>query len=157
MLKALRRPGYVTIPISATGRIPQLLRMTARGPLAYVWKSIRLELAETPGFPRGSASRAYMLNLPMRKDGTVDEQAVRANPAIAGFRRFWPNEPDRRGHVVRTDGGWALSFQPATNGRTLFLIEMSRLLPGDEVMIEKSEGGSRPFRVVDLPPVDRQS
>lgn len=125
--------------------------MNKRGPAGINWKSIRLELAETPEFPQGSASRAYMLHLPLHEDGTIDERALLANPVIAGFRRFWPNEPDTNGLVVRTDSGWALSFQPAVNGNGgSFQIDMSRLLPGDQVRIEKHDGGDWRFRVVDL-------
>ena len=98
-----------------------------------------------------------MLHLPLREDGTIDQHAFRANPVIALFRRFWPNEPDRRGLVVHADGGWKLAFQPAFQDKAMFPIAMERLLPGDEVMIEKHDGGCWRFRVVDLSSVDPQS
>lgn len=123
--------------------------MSKRGPSGINWQSIRLELAETAEFPMGSATRAYILHLPLRDDGTIDEPAFRANPVIAGFRRFWPNEADRYGVIVRTERGWALSFRHAADrGDALFPIEMDRLLPGDPVKIDKN--GCRHFRVVDL-------
>lgn len=126
--------------------------MSKRGPSGINWKSIRLELAETPEFPTGSATRAYILHLPLCDDGTIDEPAFRENPIIAGFRRFWPNEPDSYGVVVRTEHGWALSFQHAANAdRALFSIAMDRLLPGDAVQIDKNGTGRWHFRVVDLP------
>ncbi|WP_091147100.1 hypothetical protein [Novosphingobium sp. CF614] len=125
--------------------------MNKSGPSGFTWKSIRLELAETREFPRGSASRAYMLYLPLRPDGTIDEAVLRANPNIAGFRRFWPNEADRVGRVERTESGWALSFQPAPEAGSVSLpIEMNRLLPGDQVTIEKQGQRAWRFRVVDL-------
>lgn len=126
--------------------------MNTHDPSGINWKSIRLELAGTPEFPLGSASRAYMLHLPLREDGTVDEQAFGANPAMASFRRFWPNEPDRSGLIVRAGRGWALSFQPVAIGNgTSLPIRMDRLLPGDAVTIDKHGRGAWRFRVVDLP------
>lgn len=124
--------------------------MTKHSPSENRWKSIRLELGATREFPQGSASRAYMLHLPLREDGTIDETALQANPLIAGFRRFWPNEPDRSGFVVRSETGWLLSFQPDGEG-TVFPIAMDRLLPGDQVIVDKCDGGSWRYRVVDLP------
>lgn len=121
-----------------------------RRSLSVNWKNVRLELAGMPEFPQGSASRAYMLHLPLRQDGTIDEEAVQENPGIAGFRRFWPNEPDKSGLVVRTEGGWALSFRPAADGGASIPIELKRLLPGDEVVINKYTGGRWRYRVVDL-------
>lgn len=126
--------------------------MSKRSPSGYKWRNVRLELAATPEFPRGSASRAYMLHLPVREDGTIDEPGFHANPVIAAFRRFWPNEPDRRGLVVRTGEGWELSFQAEAGGKAgSFPIAMNRLLPGDQVTIAKKTGGIWRFRVVDLP------
>jgi hypothetical protein len=125
--------------------------MRKRGPSGSNWKNIRLELAKMPAFPDGSASRAYMLHVPLREDGTIDEQALLENPAFAGFRRFWPNEPDRSGRLVRAGSGWALSLS-TTDGEVLLPIEAGRLLPGDHVTIDKRAGGNWRFRVVDLPP-----
>lgn len=116
-----------------------------------VWQNIRLELAPMPEFPKGSATRAYLLHLPLREGGTIDELAFLNTPAMATFKRFWPNEPDRAGQVVRTESGWALCFQPARDDSiALFPIELDRLLPGEEVTIEKHGGGRWTFRVADL-------
>jgi hypothetical protein len=41
------------------------------------WKSIRLELARTKEFPEGSASRAYLLRLPLDDRGRIYESALR--------------------------------------------------------------------------------
>lgn len=124
--------------------------MSTRGSLAINWKNVRLELAGVPEFPQGSASRAYMLHLPLQLDGMIDEEAFRENPGIAGFRRFWPNEPDRSGLVVRTENGWALSFRSEVNGEGVVPIDLRRLLPGDEVAIDKYTDGNWRYRVVDL-------
>lgn len=92
-----------------------------------------------------------MLRLPLRPDGTVHEQVLRDNPVTAGFRRFWPNEPDRGGFIVPTDSGWALTFQPDLNGtgQEAFPITFGRLLPGDTVTISMA-GRNKTYRVVHL-------
>ena len=68
------------------------------------WKSVRLELAKTREFPNGSASRAYLLRLPLTDDGRIDEVALEELPDQATVRRLWPSEADVSGHLVR-DGG----------------------------------------------------
>ena len=47
------------------------------------WKAIRLELARTSDFPNGSASRAYLMRLPLRDDGAIDEGALDEAPEQA--------------------------------------------------------------------------
>ena len=118
--------------------------------LTGTWRNIRMELARTPEFPEGSASRAYIVHLPLREDGTVDERVLEVTPVMAGFKRFWPNEPDRSGLVVRDGNGWALSCTGADGREWAVPIEMDRLLPGDRVTIGKQGGGCWLFRVVDL-------
>ena len=122
-----------------------------KAPLAKaVWRNIRLELAPKADFPEGSASRAYMLRLPVREDGTIDNRAIEANPGRCGFRRFWPNEPDRSGQIIREEKGWALTFSQTGTGEVTYRIAMDRLLPGDQVTIEKQLGDHWLFRVVDV-------
>lgn len=71
------------------------------------WQSVRLELDRTGEFPRGSASRAYLLRLPLLDDGTIDDEAIARMPERATMRRMWSNEPERSGHVRRIGDGWA--------------------------------------------------
>ncbi len=75
------------------------------------WKIIRLELARTPEFPFGSASRSYIVRLPIYEDGMVDEDAVKLHPSMATVRRFWSNEPDQQGYIIRSGDVWAFSHK----------------------------------------------
>lgn len=145
------KPLYVPFPIPGPSCRAQTKRMNSPGSPSYIWKSIRVELAETGDFPKGSPSRAYMFRLPLLRDGTVHEEVLRGNPSTAGFRRFWPNEPDRDGFIVPAGTGWALAFRPHRDGTEgeKVPIAFSRLLPGDGVTIGLT-GDSRPFRVVNL-------
>jgi hypothetical protein len=108
------------------------------------WKTIRLELARTKEFPEGSASRAYLLRLPMDDDGLIDETELRDLPAQATVRRFWPNEPDLSGYLIRTSRGWAFSYRLGEeDDATIFHLETHPLLT-------EPDGRKLPFRVASI-------
>ena len=113
------------------------------------WKLLRLELARTREFPRGSASRAYMVRLPLDDHGGIDESALASRPTLATVRRFWPNEPDRQGRLVRTSCGWAFSqgLGPQ-NCDSICHLECDCLTLGACVTLVEPDGSSFPFRVV---------
>jgi hypothetical protein len=73
------------------------------------WKTIRLELAASSDFPKGSVGRGFLIKAPI-KDCTIDEEAFRLTPERAKVRRVWPNEADEQGRLQRIDGHWALRF-----------------------------------------------
>jgi hypothetical protein len=115
------------------------------------WKSIRLELGRTSGFPEGSASRVYLLRLPLKKDGLIDEAALAGAPARATVRRFWPNEPDLAGYVVRTPKGWAFSYEPGEDDdETVFHLETHPIRLGEYLTLTEPDGGRLPFRVASV-------
>jgi hypothetical protein len=111
------------------------------------WKCIRLELARTPDFPKGSASRAFLLRLPLGEDGSIDDIAFREEPRRATVRRYWPNEPDLSGHLIRRPTGWALSYRPGEDDESIFHLETPRLLPGEYITVTEPDGRRLPFRV----------
>jgi len=115
------------------------------------WNSIRLELARTREFPEGSASRAYLLHLPLDDEGLIDEAALGIAPAKATVHRFWPNEPDRSGYVIRTAGGWALSYEPGDgDDETVFHLETHPVRIGNYITLTEPDGQRLPFRVASL-------
>lgn len=115
------------------------------------WQSIRLELARTPDFPEGSASRSYLLRLPLHRDGLIDEEELRAAPARATVRRFWPNEADQSGYVIRTPRGWAFSYEPGEeDDEAIFHLETHRIGLDEYLTITEPDGRALPFRVASL-------
>ena len=115
------------------------------------WKSIRLELARTQEFPEGSASRAYLVRLPVNDNGIIDEDALRAAPQLATVRRFWPSEPDMSGYVIRTQKGWALSYRKGEeDDETIFHLETHRILPGEYITLREPDGKQLPYRITSL-------
>ena len=114
-----------------------------------LWKLVRLELARTPEFPSGSASRAYMLRVPLKDDGLIDEAAMAANPARASVRRFWPNEPDQQGYLVRKGKGWAFSYALGDDDdESVYHLESHPIRLGEYVTLTEPDGNRLPFRVV---------
>jgi hypothetical protein len=119
-----------------------------------LWKIIKLELGPTGEFPKGSPGRCYILRLPLSSDGAIDAAECAAHPRQATVRRFWPNEADQSGHIVRKDGGWAFSYvsaEEAEGGKLRF--EDKRLAPGGCLAITEFSGEELPFRVVSVQPV----
>ena len=115
------------------------------------WKSIRLELARTNEFPEGSVSRAYLLHLPLDDDGFIDEQALGHLPAQATVHRFWPNEPDLSGYVIRTPRGWALSYAIGEeDDETVYHLETHPIRIGEYITLTEPDGRQLPFRVASL-------
>ena len=117
------------------------------------WNIVRLELARTPEFPGGSASRAYMLRVPLDADGLIDEAALAKRPAMATVRRFWPNEPDQTGYLVRKGRGWAFSYKLGDeDDEKLFHLEAHPMRLDDYLTITEPDGTAFPFRVVRAQP-----
>lgn len=117
------------------------------------WTNIRLELARTADFPEGSASRCYLLRLPIGQDGLIDESAIKDAPERATVRRFWPNQPDLSGYVIRTANGWALSYRPGEDDdESVFHLENHALRLGEYITLTEPDGEKLPFRVASLVP-----
>lgn len=116
------------------------------------WKSVRLELDRTPDFPRGSASRAYLLRVPLDDKGNIEEAELRKAPGDATLRRFWPNEPDLLGYLVRQPDGWGL--RPGSPGRAQsavgFRLPPAPLEMGGSVTLTEPDGRALPFRVAKI-------
>jgi hypothetical protein len=115
------------------------------------WKSIRLELARTREYPEGSASRAYLLRLPLDESGLIDEPALRDSPALATVHRHWPNQRDRSGYMIRNAKGWAMSYEPGEeDDETVFHLETHPIRIGEYVTLTEPDGTRLPFRVASL-------
>jgi hypothetical protein len=115
------------------------------------WTSIRLELARTHDFPEGSARHAYLLRLPLAGDGLIDATAFSLSPAMATAHRFWPDEPDRSGYVVRTPAGWALSYEPGdADDEVVFHLETHPIRVGEYLTLTEPDGSQLPFRVASV-------
>lgn len=113
------------------------------------WKTIRLELGRTKEFPNGSAGRAYLLRLPLDEQGFVVDDQFSSNPERATVRRYWPNEADRNGYLIRKRGGWVFSYALGDDDdELLFHLESHPIRLGEYLTITEPDGAKLPYRVV---------
>jgi hypothetical protein len=116
------------------------------------WKSIRLELASTDDFPHGSASRSYLFRLPLGDGAMIDEEAIKRVPALATAHRYWPNERDRLGHIIRTARCWTVRFETGEES-LLFGLECQPIEEDRIFVVDEPDGERRPFRIISVRPV----
>jgi len=112
------------------------------------WKNIRLELARTKEFPRGSVSRGYLIRLPLNDSDGVDRSDFDLSPHLATVRRYWSTEPDEAGLVIRVGDGWALRC----NGKPDRLLEVNGrpIRLGQQVAVIDPGGATLPFRIASI-------
>ena len=115
------------------------------------WYLVKLELAPTGNFPNGSPACAFLLRLPVKKDGSIDEAARARQPGSAFARRFWQNEADRSGSVVPNSAGWFLAF-PDGKDSFRYHVDDLKIRPGETVELTAPDGQKLPFRIVSLRP-----
>jgi hypothetical protein len=112
------------------------------------WHLVRLELARTPEFPEGSASRAYILRVPLDATGLIDQAALAKSPAMATVRRFWPSEADQTGQLLRNGSRWIFSYAIGEeDDEQVYHLGDHPLRIGNYVTLTEPDGIRHPFRV----------
>jgi len=112
------------------------------------WKRIRLELAPTADEPRGSVSRAYLLQLPLCASGRIDPIVVQSNPLRATARRYRASETDQSGYIVQARERWLCVHGPAADAASEFAsFADCALAMGGTVGILEDAGVELPFLV----------
>lgn len=127
------------------------------------WKVIRLELASSWQFPRGSVGRSYLVRLPLTEEGAIDREALESQPARATVRRYWPNEADMVGQLIHTPTGYAIRYEmngaarlnghSKTNGHAdprLFQFGADAIRVGEEIFLTEPDGHQVRYRVANL-------
>ena len=125
------------------------------------WKVIRLELASSWEFPRGSVGRSYLIRLPLTENGAIDNTALETQPGHATVRRHWSNEADMLGYLVRTPMGYAIRYE--TNGARhdvaepngssyprLFQFGADAIEVGEQIFLTEPDGSKLRFRVAGM-------
>ena len=124
---------------------------------------IRLELASSWQFPRGSAGRSYLIRLPLTNEGAIDTAALQSQPSRATVRRYWPNEADMVGHLVPTSTGYAIRYEMNGTARLnggsetighgdppLFQFGADAIRVGEEIFLTEPDGHQVRYRVANL-------
>jgi hypothetical protein len=126
------------------------------------WKVIRLELASSWEFPRGSAGRSFLIRLPLTDEDTIDAATLESQPSRATVRRYWPNQADMLGYVVHSAGSYAIRYEmngaklhgdAGTNDchePRLFQFGADAIKIGQEVVLTEPDGHQMRFRIVSL-------
>lgn len=127
------------------------------------WKVIRLELASSWEFPRGSAGRSYLIRLPLTEEGAIDTAALDSQPARATVRRHWPNQADMVGHLEHTPLGYAIRYEMDGSSRgnggasadthpdqLLFQFGAEAIRVGEQIFLTEPDGRQLRFRIASL-------
>ena len=114
---------------------------------------IRLELARDREHPEGSNRHGYEFVGPLDAAGHLDPEAWKKYRDRCRVRRFWQNEADETGHLVRKPGGhWAFLYDINGDGEDDeggYRLGDHKFAPGEYVSIREHEGDvMRTFRVV---------
>jgi len=120
------------------------------------WKVIRLELASSWEFPKGSAGRSYLIRLPLTEDGAIDRDTLELQPARATVRRHWPNQADMLGHLVRTQMGYAIRYEANcrsgndAHDSALFQFGADAIKVGEQIFLAEPDGRQLNFRIASM-------
>jgi len=121
-------------------------------------KYIRLELARDHEFPYGSRERGYEFIAPLDANGHLLADEWRTFRDRCRVKRFWPNQPEEIGRLVRRGGGsWAFDYDPSRtdDDEPGYKLDKHRFVPGEYVSFKEHDGRMRTFivkAVADLSP-----
>ena len=115
---------------------------------------IRLEMARSPEFPEGSALHGYEFVAPLDKTGHIDTDAWHAHRAQCRVKRFWKDEVDEIGHLVRKPGGsWAFHYDihgGINDDEAGYRFGDHPFIAGEYVSIREHDEDMNTFRVVSV-------
>jgi hypothetical protein len=116
-------------------------------------KKVRLELARDREHPEGSARHGYEFVGPLDEEGHLDAAQWKKFRERCRVRRFWQNEADELGHLVRKPGGqWAFHYDidgDAEDDESGYRLGSHKFTVGEYVSIREHEDDvMRTFRVV---------
>ena len=115
------------------------------------WSLVKLEMARSADYPLGSVGRAYLVRVPLDRIGMIDGAGVARNPKRATVRRFWPNEPDLSGYVVKCRDCWSFRDEDFPGSEGCFASMPDRSIrAGALLKVIERNGTSSPFRVAEI-------
>jgi len=119
---------------------------------------IRLELARDEDFPEGSRERGYEFTAPLGDDDRIDHESWKSARDRCRVRRFWENEDDEVGHLIRKPGGsWAFHYDllgDPDDDEAGYRFGDHQFRPGEYVSIKEHDDEMRTFKVVMVQPLE---
>jgi hypothetical protein len=118
---------------------------------------IRLEMARSPEFPEGSALHGYEFVASLDKTGHIDVDAWHKHRTQCRVKRFWKEEADEIGHLVRKPGGsWAFHYDihgDIDDDESGYRFGDHPFVTGEYVSIREHDEDMNTFRVVSVNPL----
>ena len=115
-------------------------------------KKIVLELARDHEFPNGSRAHGYRFTAPLTDDGKIDPVAWKENRDQCRVVRFWGDEEDEVGHLIRKPGGsWAFHYDihgDEDNDESGYRFALHVFKPGEYLSIKEHDDQMRTFKVI---------
>ena len=112
------------------------------------WRKIRLELAQSSEFPKGSVGRAYLVRLPLDDNDLVDEAELLKRPHLATVRRHWATDADEAGLVQKVDG--VLAMQCNGTSARMLRFDGRPIRLGQQVSVVEPDGAVLGFRIAGI-------
>ena len=113
---------------------------------------IVLELARDPDFPQGSPRHGYRFVAPITDDGHIDPEGWKEQRDRCRVVRFWGDEEEETGHLVRKPGGsWAFHYDihgDADSDETGYRFGTHIFKPGEYLSIKEHDDEMRTFKVI---------
>jgi hypothetical protein len=126
--------------------------------LPPAFKRIRLEVARSKEFPRGSATHGYEFVAPLNADAHIDAALWHKHRQNCRVRRFWGDE-EEIGHLVHKPGGtehaqWVFDYDAGDDDdETGYRFGVHSFEPGEYVSLSDNAGDTHTFRVITVTPV----
>jgi len=121
-------------------------------------KKVLMELARDHDFPRGSREHGYELVAPLDTENKLDPNLWKKEREHCRVRRFWGDEGDELGHLVRKPGGsWAFHYDiegDEDDDEAGYRFNDERFIPGEYVSVHEQDETMRTFKVVTVEDVN---
>ncbi|NNF78896.1 MAG: hypothetical protein HKN05_12785 [Rhizobiales bacterium] len=115
-------------------------------------KKIVLELARDHDFPNGSRAHGYRFTAPLTDDGRIDPEAWKTHRDQCRVVRFWGDEEDEVGHLIRKPGGsWAFHYDihgDEDSDESGYRFALHVFKPGEYLSIKEHDEEMRTFKVI---------
>jgi hypothetical protein len=115
---------------------------------------IRIEMARSREYPKGSALHGYEFVAPLNGAGQIDIDAWNQQRTKCRVRRFWESEAGEIGHLTRKPGGsWAFHYDihgDINDDETGYRLGNHVFRPGEYVSIREHDEDMNTFKVVSV-------
>ncbi len=121
-------------------------------------KRVLLELARDPEFPNGSRNHGYRFTAPLDSEGRIDPEGWKKHRDQCRVVRFWGDEEEEVGHVIRKPGGsWAFHYDihgDEDSDESGYRFGTHVFVPGEYISIrEHDDDELRTFKVIAVTPI----